>query len=136
MLWSSSVDRVGIPVALNEACSNQDLIENLEVIQNLCPLEPKKRSVWVLVCALLDCGCSIRQLCKKKEHSSTTVKYGSKDHNLNSRLSGDDSKFFLNVRFRDCLYFRSAIMLQILLYTGKKKCLGNFLGTTCFTICP
>lgn len=55
MLWSSTVGRVRVPVALNEACYNYDLIEKLGMIQNLCAAGPERKVVWVLLCTLLDC---------------------------------------------------------------------------------
>lgn len=63
-----------------------------------------------------------------------TVKYGSKEYNLNSHLSGYASEFFLDVRFRNCLYLRSASMLWLLLHTDKKN-VWALLGAICFTKC-
>lgn len=133
MLWSSSVDRLGIPVALNEACYNQDLIENLEVIPNLYPSGPNTRSIWVLVCTLLDCECSIRQVKKKKRNR--TVKYGSKEHSLNLQLLGQDSELFLKSKLRVCLCFLSYPYVVAVLIHSPKKCLGNLLDIICFIKC-
>lgn len=55
-LWSSTVDKVRVPVALNEACYNYDLIEKPGVIQNVCTSESERKvALQVLLYSLLGC---------------------------------------------------------------------------------